>query len=106
MSRVWRELTHNERQLIELLLTKDFPDVEALRNQLETAKASAIDAEGSLQFRVSGPLATVQQRVPTEGDATLIRKMWNFVLRSMSFCTSWRASSMSWKSLKMTAQQL
>lgn len=67
MSQVWRDLTKNERQLIERLLTKDFPGVEALRSQLETARASAIDAEGSLQFRVSGPLAAVQQRVPTEG---------------------------------------
>jgi hypothetical protein len=67
MSEVWRDLTNNERQLIELLLTKDFPGVEALRIQLETARASAIDAQGSLQFRVSGPRAEVQQRVPTEG---------------------------------------
>lgn len=67
MSQVWRDLTKNERQLIELLLTKDFPGVEALRNQLETAKASAIDSAGSVQFRVSGPLAEVQTRVPTEG---------------------------------------
>ncbi|CUX39932.1 MULTISPECIES: DUF6984 family protein [Agrobacterium] len=28
---------------------------------------SAIDAEGSLLFRVSGPLANLQQRLPTEG---------------------------------------
>lgn len=67
MSQVWRDLTKYERQLIELLLTKDFPGVEALRSQLETARASTIDTEGSLQFRVSGPLADVQLRVPTEG---------------------------------------
>jgi hypothetical protein len=67
LPQAWRELTNNERQLIELLLTKDFPGVEALRSQLETARASSIDAEGSLQFRVSGPLAEVEQRVPTEG---------------------------------------
>jgi hypothetical protein len=67
LSQAWRDLTNSERQLIELLLAKEFPGAEALRSQLETAKVSAIDAEGSLQFRVSGPLASVQQRVPTEG---------------------------------------
>lgn len=67
LSQAWRDLTSSERQLIELLLTKEFPGAEALRSQLETARVSAIDAEGSLQFRVSGPLANVQQRVPTEG---------------------------------------
>lgn len=67
MSQAWRDLTNNERQLIELLLTRDFPGVEALRNQLETATASIIDTKGSLQFRVSDPLADVQQRVPSEG---------------------------------------
>ncbi|WP_409518520.1 DUF6984 family protein [Rhizobium laguerreae] len=67
LSHAWRDLTNSERRLIELLLTKDFPGADALRRQLETARVSVIDAEGSLQFRVSGPPANVQRRVPTEG---------------------------------------
>lgn len=46
---------------------KGFLVAEALRSQLETARVSAIDAEGSLLFRVPGPLANLQQRLPTEG---------------------------------------
>ncbi|WP_442965934.1 DUF6984 family protein [Rhizobium sp. 42MFCr.1] len=67
LSRAWRDLTPGERSLMDLLLTNQFPGVEALRSQLETARVSRIDAEGSLQFRVRGPLAEVQERVPTEG---------------------------------------
>lgn len=79
LSEAWRDLTHSERQLIELLLAKGFPEAEALRSQLDTAKVSAIDAEGSLQFRVSGPLASVQQGFP-QRDITSIRKVWIIVL--------------------------
>lgn len=67
MSRAWRQLTDRERRLVEKLLSPEFPGCEALRSQLETARVSAIDADGSLQFRVSGPSAEVEQRVPTEG---------------------------------------
>jgi hypothetical protein len=67
LSEVWRGLTDGERRLIELLLTKPFPGCENLRVRLSKARVSAIDQHGSLQFRVSGPLANVQQQVPTEG---------------------------------------
>ncbi|EPE97327.1 DUF6984 family protein [Rhizobium grahamii] len=67
MSRAWRPLTPNERRLVEKLLSREFAGCEALRLQLETARVSAIDKEGSLQFRVSGPPAAVAFRVPTEG---------------------------------------
>ncbi|SEI08088.1 hypothetical protein SAMN05216228_1022117 [Rhizobium tibeticum] len=55
MSRACRPLTANEFRLVEKLLSREFSGCEALRAQLETARVSAIDREGSLQFRVSGP---------------------------------------------------
>lgn len=66
MSRAWRQLTDNERRLVEKLLSPEFPGCEALRAQLDTARVSVIDQDGSLQFRVSGPSAKVTQRVATE----------------------------------------
>ncbi|WP_370677186.1 hypothetical protein [Pleomorphomonas sp. PLEO] len=67
MSRAWRQLTDRERRLVEKLLSPEFPGCERLRAQLETARVSIIDADGSLEFRVSGPSTDVEQRVPTEG---------------------------------------
>lgn len=67
MARAWRQLTDHERRLVEKLLSPEFPGCEALRAQLKTARVSTIDQDGSLQFRVSGPPANVEQRVPAEG---------------------------------------
>lgn len=67
MSGAWRSMSDKEKQIVKVLLSKDFPGNEALRAQLETASVSAIDAEGSLRFRVSGTPAAVKSRVPTEG---------------------------------------
>jgi hypothetical protein len=67
MSQGWRPLTDHERQLVEKLLSVEFPGCEVLRAQLKTARVSTIDQDGSLEFRVSGPPANVEQRVPTEG---------------------------------------
>lgn len=67
MSRTWRQLTDREHQLIEKLLSSEFPGCDALCAQLKTASVSAIDVDGSLEFRASGPPADVEQRVPTEG---------------------------------------
>ncbi len=79
MSQAWRDLTNSERQLIELLLAKEFPGAEALRSQLETAKVSAIDAEGSLHLgcRVHSPM--YNSGFPRR-DITSIRKVWIIVL--------------------------
>lgn len=67
MSRAWRPLIDHERRLIEKLLSEEFSGCEALRIQLATASVSSIDADGSLEFRVSGSPAGVKRRVPIEG---------------------------------------
>lgn len=66
MSEAWRPMSDREKQIVKVLLSKNFPGTEALHTQLETASVSAIDAEGSLRFRVSGTPASVDSRVPTE----------------------------------------
>jgi len=44
-------MSDREKQIVNVLLSKNFPGTEALHAQLETASVSAIDAEGSLGFR-------------------------------------------------------
>jgi hypothetical protein len=67
MTEVWLSMSDREKQIVAALLSRDFAGCEALRVQLETADVSTIDAEGSLRFKVSGPPALVDGRVPTEG---------------------------------------
>ncbi|MCM2476311.1 hypothetical protein HGO38_22870 [Rhizobium sp. CG5] len=66
MSEVWRPINDREKRIVNRLLSQDFPGNIALRIQLETARVSTIDPEGSLQFRVTGLPAAVEQRVPIE----------------------------------------
>lgn len=63
---IWRQPTNRERELIEKLLSVDFPGRNDLRRQLDTAEVSDIDEVGSLRFLVSAPPATVASRVATE----------------------------------------
>lgn len=62
----WRALFKREVLIIEKLLSQDFPGCHELRMQLLSARVSPIDRKGSLQFRIVGPAAPVETRVPTE----------------------------------------
>ncbi|MEX2693157.1 hypothetical protein [Rhizobium mongolense] len=62
----WRALSEAEISIIGKLLSRDFPGRHELRMQLLSARVSPIDRQGSLQFRVVGPAAPVETRVPTE----------------------------------------
>jgi hypothetical protein len=63
----WRVLTDGESAVFKWLLARPFDGRDELAAQLQSARVSRIDAEGSLQFRVSGPVAKVVTRVPVEG---------------------------------------
>ena len=70
MDELFRELTSAERKVIERLLQERFDGRDELLRQLDSAQARAIDANGSLSFRVGGPTtAKVRTRVPVEGEA-------------------------------------
>ncbi|ULJ75934.1 DUF6984 family protein [Rhizobium gallicum] len=62
----WRALSKREVLITEKLLSRDFPGHHELRMQLLSARVSPIDRQGSLQFRIVGPAALVETRVPTE----------------------------------------
>jgi hypothetical protein len=64
---IMRELTLNERQLLEKLLEPDFPGRDELRSQVANSKVRTLHEDGTLEFvEVGGPTASVVQRVPVE----------------------------------------
>lgn len=64
-----RDLTKEEREILERLLEPDFPGSAELRDQLNSVKAEVIDEDGGLALQsVTGPEAPVRWRVPTEGE--------------------------------------
>lgn len=63
----WRDVAPKEQALLNHLLQVDFPGRDELVTQSKTAQVFRADAEGSLRFRVEGPLASVVERVPIEG---------------------------------------
>jgi hypothetical protein len=73
-----RQLTNHEKEIIEKLLSVDFPDRDILKQQAALAEAEPIgdsDNYGSIYLSTdqSVPRASVKQRVPVEGlvvDAT------------------------------------
>jgi hypothetical protein len=66
---VYRDLTKEEREILERLLEPDFPGSAELRDQLNSVKAEVIDEDGGLALQsVAGPEAPVRWRVPTEGE--------------------------------------
>ena len=62
----WRALKDAEAAVLGFLLSREFPGRDELVVQSQSARVSEIDREGSLQFRVTAPLAPVETRVPTE----------------------------------------
>ena len=65
-----RPLTDWERRLILRLLEPAFPGRDVLINQLESTLVRLIDENGSLELQCeSMSKASVEKRVPTEGEA-------------------------------------
>jgi len=65
----YRDLTKEEREILEMLLEPNFPGSIELRVQLSSVKAKVIDEDGGLALQsVDGPEAPVRWRVPTEGE--------------------------------------
>ena len=50
----WRDLTPEERSVIRRILEKDFRGRDALREQVEHARARTIDDTGSIEIDVPG----------------------------------------------------
>jgi len=69
MNEQYRQLSSSERQLIDQLLSEDFPGRDAIRAQIAFASAREIDASGSLELAVpqGSPPAITKFRVPIEG---------------------------------------
>jgi hypothetical protein len=66
---LYRDLTKEEREILEMLLEPNFPGSIELRVQLSSVKAKEIDEDGGLALQsVDGPEAPVRWRVPTEGE--------------------------------------
>lgn len=64
----FRSLTQQERELLDALLSNDFPGRGELVEQAAHAKVRQIDPEGSLSFAPSAPKAQVVRRVPVEAE--------------------------------------
>lgn len=64
----FRNPTEFEVEIIERLLSVDFPRVELLRTQLRTLKVRSVDSDGSLELKVQdGPAAPEAFGIPVEG---------------------------------------
>ena len=64
-----RALSPAEKQVVERLLSEDFPGVADLSAQLAGATVSPIDLNGSFKFHVAPERrASVQGRVPVEAE--------------------------------------
>lgn len=63
----FRELSTDERELLNRLLEEPFPGRDELALQLSGSQVRVIDADGSMEFHVaSADIAPVRRRVPTE----------------------------------------
>ena len=72
-----RTLGAAERQLLERLLSVDFPGRHELLLQVETALVEPIDSEGSLRFVISSNVAApVVRRIPIEAQCQDADGMW------------------------------
>jgi hypothetical protein len=63
----FRELTSEERALLDRLLGEPFPGRDEIKSQLSRAQVRSTDADGSLETRPqSGARAKVVHRIPVE----------------------------------------
>ena len=67
MNNTIRNLEQRERQIIDLLLSANFPGKHELKQQLKDCTVKVLDDEGSLEFFVkSSPKSKVIRRIPIE----------------------------------------
>jgi hypothetical protein len=66
----YRDMTDNERSLLQKLLATDFPGRDELAKQIATAQVAVLDADGSLGFLINETIGAdaVKYAVPTEGE--------------------------------------
>lgn len=63
----YRQLTTAEREILDVLLKKDFPGKSELVEQAKDAEVKAVDENHSLSFLVhSAMLAPIKRGIPTE----------------------------------------
>jgi hypothetical protein len=66
-----RTATEDELALLRHLLSVDFPGRDVLRSQLEGIASEPVTGDGVFELKPqAGTAATVNQRVPVEGEAT------------------------------------
>jgi hypothetical protein len=66
----WREMTKQERALLDLLLSATFSGKEAFIQQASSVRVRVIDAEGSLAFDLPSERAAAMHPIPVEAEAT------------------------------------
>ena len=67
MNNEQRLLNRTENQILNFLLSTDFPGRLTIIEQLKAAEVKVIDTEGSLEFFINdGPKAKVLRRIPIE----------------------------------------
>jgi len=65
----YREMTPDERRLLEHLLNVDFPGRGAIWEQISNSLVTEIDENGSLEFKSKiGVKANVNKRIPVEAE--------------------------------------
>jgi len=66
----FRDLTDNERTILNRLLETDFPGRDQIVEQLRVSRVKTIDENGSLEIQTDSPVkaSSVKSRVPTEGE--------------------------------------
>ncbi len=66
----YRELTLNEREIVDRLLEPHFQGRDEIAEQIRSGKVRRADSDGCLEFYVESEVkARVLQRVPTEAEA-------------------------------------
>lgn len=71
MGESFRKPSPAEVEIMQKLLSADFPGKETIARQLADSRVRVIDNEGSLEIEPSGPVerAAVTKRVPVEAEA-------------------------------------
>ena len=66
----FRKPTSTETELLQRLLTEDFPGKEEIAKQLRNCRVRTIDEEGSLELQPTdgAPLAVVHKLIPVEAE--------------------------------------
>lgn len=101
MGDLYRALETREAQLLEKLLSRDFPGRDELREQVASVVCRTIDEDGGLSLKCSAARpACMLCRVPTEGTCADLDGV------QIHGCSlSWMGSSMNWSYTKTTRRE-